>query len=375
MRPRKKEASGSLDSLLDTMTNVVGILVILLAVTQMGVAQALERIRTNLPDISPEQLAQAQKEVRELAEILKQLQQTASKPEEVAPLSPLELKKLKEQIAKLQKYLDENPLPKIDVEKTKKLLAQLKDKLQKLEKQIELSQDELARLKAMLEKTPKQFGPPAKIIRLPDPRQAPKKAKPIYVLCVDNRIYPCNLEDLKKRGCRKILSMKKFFLYREKSTRPGRSGKLTKEYDYKKISGFFDKNFVGDRDFRIVPYISGYRLGFHLVPRKQGGEGLKQIEKRNNRFRALARKAVKQNRYARFFVWNDSFPIYVEARKVADECKFPAGWQPHSGEKRWSVYPGQTFPLHGYSHKKPKPRKPSAKPSKPQRPRPPDVID
>ena len=103
MRPRKKVASGSLDSLLDTMTNVVGILVILLAVTQMGVAQALERIRTNLPDISPEQLAQVQKEARELAEILKQLQQTASKPEEVALLSPLELKKLKEQIAKLQK--------------------------------------------------------------------------------------------------------------------------------------------------------------------------------------------------------------------------------------------------------------------------------
>ena len=37
--------SQSLDSLLDTMANVVGILIVLLAVTQMTVGDAMDRIR------------------------------------------------------------------------------------------------------------------------------------------------------------------------------------------------------------------------------------------------------------------------------------------------------------------------------------------
>ena len=41
MRRAKKSGGASLDSLLDTMTNVVGILVILLTVTQLGVGDAL----------------------------------------------------------------------------------------------------------------------------------------------------------------------------------------------------------------------------------------------------------------------------------------------------------------------------------------------
>ena len=44
MRRRRTEDEGSLDSLLDTMTNVVGILVIVLVVTQLGVGEAVKRI-------------------------------------------------------------------------------------------------------------------------------------------------------------------------------------------------------------------------------------------------------------------------------------------------------------------------------------------
>ena len=43
-RRRRTEDGPSLDSLLDTLTNVVGILVILLVVTQLGVEEAVDRI-------------------------------------------------------------------------------------------------------------------------------------------------------------------------------------------------------------------------------------------------------------------------------------------------------------------------------------------
>jgi len=44
MRPRQEDDDGNLDSLLDTMTNVVGILVIVMIVTQLGVRDAVKRI-------------------------------------------------------------------------------------------------------------------------------------------------------------------------------------------------------------------------------------------------------------------------------------------------------------------------------------------
>ena len=44
MRRKKKDDIGSLDSLLDTITTVVGILIILLIVVQLGAGSAVKRI-------------------------------------------------------------------------------------------------------------------------------------------------------------------------------------------------------------------------------------------------------------------------------------------------------------------------------------------
>ena len=43
---------GNLDSLLDTMTNVVGVLIVVLIVTQVNVSSAAKRIRANLPEVT-----------------------------------------------------------------------------------------------------------------------------------------------------------------------------------------------------------------------------------------------------------------------------------------------------------------------------------
>jgi hypothetical protein len=70
MRRRRDESIGSLDSLLDTMTNVVGILVILLVVTQLGVTSAVKRIRSSLPEVSEQQYDEMRRETEQaLAEV------------------------------------------------------------------------------------------------------------------------------------------------------------------------------------------------------------------------------------------------------------------------------------------------------------------
>ena len=44
MKRKRKDSGGSLDSLLDTITTVVGILIILLIVVQLGADSAVQRI-------------------------------------------------------------------------------------------------------------------------------------------------------------------------------------------------------------------------------------------------------------------------------------------------------------------------------------------
>ena len=51
-RRKNSGAMGSLDSLLDTMTNVVGVLIVVLIVTQVNVSSAAKRIRANLPEVT-----------------------------------------------------------------------------------------------------------------------------------------------------------------------------------------------------------------------------------------------------------------------------------------------------------------------------------
>ena len=51
-RRRGGSGQGNLDSLLDTMTNVVGVLIVVLIVTQVNVSSAAKRIRADLPDVT-----------------------------------------------------------------------------------------------------------------------------------------------------------------------------------------------------------------------------------------------------------------------------------------------------------------------------------
>jgi hypothetical protein len=63
-RAKRDDEGGGLDSLLDTMTNVVGILVIVLVVTQLGVGDAVQRIVDSI-QIDARKLAEAEKELEQ----------------------------------------------------------------------------------------------------------------------------------------------------------------------------------------------------------------------------------------------------------------------------------------------------------------------
>ena len=99
MRRPKKDSGASLDSLLDTMTNVVGILVILLTVTQLGVGDAVKRIATS-STVKPEQIDEAQAKLAELVRLRQSLEDrldALSEQDDVVDAEK-ELRRLKKEI-------------------------------------------------------------------------------------------------------------------------------------------------------------------------------------------------------------------------------------------------------------------------------------
>jgi len=72
MRKRRPEAMGSLDSLLDTMTNAVGILIVVVAVTQLNVADTVRQIQAlaNLKSLQVEAAKEALKERHRMEKLI-----------------------------------------------------------------------------------------------------------------------------------------------------------------------------------------------------------------------------------------------------------------------------------------------------------------
>jgi len=64
---KRDDDDGGLDSLLDTMTNVVGILVLVLIMTQLGVSEAIDEITSN-SQVTQEDVEAAHQEIESLAD-------------------------------------------------------------------------------------------------------------------------------------------------------------------------------------------------------------------------------------------------------------------------------------------------------------------
>lgn len=311
---RKKGSSGgaSLDSLLDTMTNVVGILVILLTVTQLGVGEAVERIKGA---ITEEDMERSKEEVKELDSLLE------LEKEQLATIKELSQQKdnvnVKEQQAlaeKLKKELEKLKEIRVDIDKLKKEIAERDKQVKDLEMAIVTREKELADIKAKLAKTPDPGPTPnAKIVNLPNPRDAPKGAKPIEYVCRHGRILRVDIPALQQLAYQTI----------------ARSRLVTAQeqaVDCEKLEKLFENKSVGNRDWLIklkavggVPYLL-------LEPREGRGDTSERLSKSSALFRQEIRKINPQLFYLNFRVWADSYDTYLVARSYADQRNLMAGW-------------------------------------------------
>ncbi|WP_417734349.1 hypothetical protein [Rosistilla oblonga] len=366
-RPAEDDDDGGLDSLLDTMTNVVGILVLVLIVTQMSVTEVVTRIRSETV-VDAEKLEQAKKELAEKEEEKNELERILVAPQDIdADKQKEELQKLKDLLARQKKAREdakkeqEQYALKIEqqqkaAEEAKKKIAETTGKREELTKLISTSLDRKAQIEAMLDKTPIRARPADIKVSIPNPRPAPPGAKQASFLCSGNAVYPINAEAFRERA----VKIAKAIVARGNMDRDPKVG-----IDPEKFTAIFaGEKKDQDAFFDVEYYVQSNRyprMRFH--PReKRGAVATALLNKRSVIRRDYLSNLDVTKYYARFYVLPDSFDIYLTARGIFQDAGMLAGWDPQPQDWLYTTHVGgvELGPPLPKNPNPPPPRKPQS---------------
>ncbi len=347
--PRRTQSSAglNLDSLMDTLTNVVGFLLILLALMKLGVGEVVERIQAIDPTalgVREEDVVRAKSKEEMQAAELEYLRRRAKALE-----SDLKLLMLPTDARQPENKIE---LPKISPDAARRQLDDLKKKSATLEKGFATEDAESARLKALLAKVPLPAGVPGKAVTLPNSRPAPKESQPAYVFCVNGRVMFLDVAGMQKYAVSRITDLWGRMNLRwqqpgtlvttigpqpakKKGARPSTrvSPKAPQQqeilYDPAKVAALFKQQQIGNHDYRLFirTYDDRAYGNLEFAPQANGGETIEQMKLPSSRYRAALRSIVQNRNYVRFMVNTNSFETYAEARSLSEQFKIPAGWE------------------------------------------------
>lgn len=368
MARRGGDSGMNLDSLLDTLTNVVGVLVMVLMLTTLNVQQAVQRIL----DIDPTQLRisaadlatarQQADQARKQRETLSAQLATSGPSDTAGRVGAFEdFGALLQQVETLKTKPLAVAMPEESVAAVRNKVLESENKSKALVQQVVAAEDELARLKSLLDTTQVVAAPPAKIVSLPHPREAPAGSTQYRVIVRDGRIVPFNPAVVRDR-CKKQVE-----LMLRSPTLKTKSGQI----DCEKLVEQFNKGSrVLDPNFRVQLAVVNFDLNIVFELKPTGGETPKEATTARSELRRglkALQSQLGEKFYIRFLVWNNSFDAYVAARSVCDELGVLAGWEPYTIDYIWRESLGIAVPCEG----RPPPPKPD--PNAPPAPPPPAV--
>jgi|GEM_PF-189624 len=396
-RRAKSQAGIGLDSLLDTMTNVVGILVIMLIVTQLGVGEAVSRIGSS-ESVQPEVFEKVLQDRNDLQDRFNMLANEVGDMRQAGKIDPEQTVKnykqeIKEENTNIERLLAARaPDPSVEIDRKNleeerkveidNLIAKLEKEEEDLSKkvadQIAAAQSKIEELLARLNAIPEREVPKPDIIVLPNPRAAPAKAKPTRFICREGRLTLIDEEQIQKDAqLRTAYVLDKKMHIRDPKKQVVDGATLSKEFNERPV-------VVGD--FRVEMIVQGRYPKLVLRRKTSAGETPGQIEAPQSDYQRRIRMLKSMNmsggvkHYLQFLVWSDSFETYISARQIAQKNEMLAGWQPQTMTGEYMISLGA--PLLCGPAPPPKPSggntggggtKPG--PQQPTRPRPNDVID
>ena len=164
-------------ALMDTMTNVVGVLIIVLVMVGLSVASAVKKVLSDLPPVTEEEL----KEIVEQAKQLPKLP-TPKEVEDKQKQAETDLKKTVEDLKTVDTSDMQAQMKFMDLDVFKKQLEERRKEREASKVETDKILAEVERLKALLDNTPEFKPPPPSYVRLPNPRPYPEKPVETRVL-------------------------------------------------------------------------------------------------------------------------------------------------------------------------------------------------
>jgi hypothetical protein len=324
-------------ALMDTMTNVVGVLIIVLVLIGLGLARSVKKVLSDLPMVD----AAEHEKLKEEMQQFKDLQDPAEIQEKIAKLQA-ELQKIMEALKALDAQQQKNPVVLVDIEKLKKQLEAAQKERNDRKTAVDGLLAEIDKLKIKLDTTP-PYVPPADIgVNLPNTKPMPDKAEIHRFLISENRIMHLANTDFRKNIEQELRRGRKDYTVKQDVVKdPTGKPVMKKEangqtmvqkktvFDSAKMTAFFNAANVGNRDTKVevVQQPNSPNVQMRIVPKPGGGETIEQIKSATSQFRSVF-NALKSDKKSViwFHVCRDSIPAYLAIRDMVDAVGVPVGW-------------------------------------------------
>ena len=326
MGRRRKSSSDegvNLDSLMDALTNVVAVLILVLLLVQADVSQKVVQFLEGLLPATEEEVAASEEKAKEL-ESDKIILETMLTKE---PPKPEDVEAEKRQLALLEKNVKTNEELLADLEQLKKLEKKSRKERDDEAKKTKGIQDEIARLEALLDKTPVLKVDPT-VVGIPASRPVPKSAEIYHALVINERVHFIDPFTPLKMFEDEFRQEKRNFP-NERIKRQGadryiyRSGPILKHYEK------FDFKNSRNQKVKLVANPVSTRMQLVVSPDlKEGGTSLEELKEKDSNFAKIVYKLSSNIRSVLMFhVHPNSFNTYLQARRVTDKARVSAGWE------------------------------------------------
>lgn len=337
-RPKPHEEELPFVALMDTMTNVVGVLIIVLVMIGIGLAKSVRKVLSDLPPVT----------IEEHAKLLKEVEETKPKAdpqkveEEIKKLTE-DAKKATEELKTMEVTKEKQNIKIVDLDDLQKQLAERKKERDAKKASVDKLLADIDKMKQQLDTTPVYVPPPAMVVKLPNPRPVPDKAE-IHrflvaggkILFIDEDALADQAEAELKRAEQAASTSRetvkgpdgKPVMIRDKSGRTSPQRKIT--FDPKKLSDYFARLHLGSREIKtdLVIAPNSPRLALRMTPLPNSGETIDRARNLISVYQTQLKKFKADPKAVVWFhVFKDSIETYLQARDIADQIGVPVGWE------------------------------------------------
>jgi len=372
-RFQQDDEDSGLDSLLDTMTNVVGILVLVLIVTQLGVSDKVANITANFKVTEQEvetarddlktqnnRLEKLRKQEKEVSSInIEDERRRLERMKEQLTSGRLKAEQQKQQINEFNLRIDADRRRAAELEKE---ITDNKAKRNQLDAAIKEALTQRTKLTSMLDTLPRNPEQKTSRVRIPNPRPAPPGAKEATFVCAGNKLFPLRLthhRNYASDAAKQIIASQNLDKNPAIGIDPAKFTELFTQLESPPDEAFFTAEY----------YVAGNRwprIRFH--PNLENGFDPAMLGRSGSRIRKLIDSLSPKAFFCRFYVLSDSFEVYVAARRATTRHRLLAGWEPQA--ENWTL----TTSVPGVELGPPRPKPPPPKNPPPPR-KPANVID